>query len=94
MQEDQSDLQDGAYDTDDAWFPDEETGDRFLVDTTDPRVRGRFARHMQAQREERRKLFKKLELDHVELRAGDDHGKALAQFFRGRPGTELAQLIG
>ncbi len=63
---------------------DPETGERFIVDTTDPRVRGRFARAMQAQREERRRLFKKLALDHVELRADDDHGKALAQFFRMR----------
>lgn len=63
---------------------DPETGERFVVDTSDPRVRGRFARAMQAARDERRKLFKKLELDHVELRAGDDHGKALAQFFRAR----------
>ncbi|WP_338864295.1 DUF58 domain-containing protein [Myxococcus stipitatus] len=63
---------------------DPETGDRFVVDTSDPGVRGRFARAMQAARDERRKLFKKLELDHVELRAGDDHGKALAQFFRAR----------
>lgn len=63
---------------------DPETGERFVVDTSDPRVRGRFARAMQAARDERRKLFKKLELDHVELRAGDDHGKALANFFRAR----------
>jgi uncharacterized protein (DUF58 family) len=63
---------------------DPETGERFVVDTSAPSVRGRFARAMQASRDERRKLFKKLELDHVELRAGDDHGKALAQFFRAR----------
>nr|WP_254614317.1 MULTISPECIES: DUF58 domain-containing protein [unclassified Myxococcus] len=63
---------------------DPETGDRFVVDTSDPGVRGRYARAMQGARDERRKLFKKLELDHVELRAGDDHGKALAQFFRAR----------
>ena len=63
---------------------DPETGERFVVDTSDPLVRGRFARAMQAQRQERLRLFKKLELDHVELRAGDDHGKALAQFFRAR----------
>ncbi|HVG63192.1 MAG TPA: DUF58 domain-containing protein [Hyalangium sp.] len=63
---------------------DPETGERFVVDTSDPRIRGRFARAMQAQRQERLRLFKKLELDHVELRAGDDHGKALAQFFRAR----------
>ncbi|RKH02342.1 DUF58 domain-containing protein [Corallococcus sp. CA053C] len=63
---------------------DPETGERFVVDTSSSAVRGRFSRAMQAQRDERRKLFRKLELDHVELRAGDDHGKALAQFFRAR----------
>ncbi|NBD14166.1 DUF58 domain-containing protein [Corallococcus silvisoli] len=63
---------------------DPETGERFVVDTSSSTVRGRFARAMQVQRDERRKLFKKLELDHVELRAGDDHGKALANFFRTR----------
>jgi uncharacterized protein (DUF58 family) len=63
---------------------DPETGDRFVVDTSDPRVRGRYARFMQGQRQDRLRLFKKLELDTVELRAGDDHGKALAQFFRAR----------
>ncbi|HSP81632.1 MAG TPA: DUF58 domain-containing protein, partial [Myxococcaceae bacterium] len=41
---------------------DPETGERFVVDTSDPRVRGRFARAMQEQRDERRRLFKKLEL--------------------------------
>ncbi|NPC68682.1 DUF58 domain-containing protein [Corallococcus sp. AB004] len=63
---------------------DPETGERFVVDTSSTAVRGKFMRAMQAQRDERRKLFKKLELDHVELRAGDDHGKALANFFRAR----------
>ncbi len=63
---------------------DPETGERFVVDTSDPLVRGRFARAMQAAREARRKLFKKLELDHVELSAGDDHGMALVRFFRAR----------
>ncbi|MBU8899282.1 DUF58 domain-containing protein [Corallococcus sp. H22C18031201] len=63
---------------------DPESGERFVVDTSDPGVRGRFARAMQAARDERRQLFKKLELDHVELKAGDDHGKALVQFFRAR----------
>ena len=63
---------------------DPETGERFVVDTSDPLVRGRFARAMQAQREERRRLFKKLELDHVELSTADDHGMALVRFFRAR----------
>ncbi|MFZ5470639.1 MAG: DUF58 domain-containing protein [Myxococcota bacterium] len=63
---------------------DPETGERALVDTSDPMVRGVFARSMQQRREERRKLFKKLELDHVELDAGSDYGGALARFFRAR----------
>lgn len=63
---------------------DPETGEQLLVDSTDPSVRGHFARAMQAKREERRRLFKKLELDHVELRAGEDHVSALARFFRAR----------
>ena len=63
---------------------DPETLERILVDTSDPLVRGHFAKTRQAQREERRKLFRKLELDHVELRSGEDHGTALARFFRAR----------
>ena len=63
---------------------DPETGERFVVDTSDPAIRGRFARAMQARREERTRLFKKLELDHVELSTGDDHAQALVRFFRAR----------
>lgn len=63
---------------------DPETGERFVVDTSNALVRGRFARAMQESREARRTLFKKLELDHVELEAGDDYGNALARFFRAR----------
>ena len=39
---------------------------------------------MAGPRQERTRLFKKLELDHVELRAGEDHGEALVRFFRAR----------
>ncbi|HLL53716.1 MAG TPA: DUF58 domain-containing protein [Myxococcaceae bacterium] len=65
-------------------FEDPESGERVLVDTSDPLVRGYYARTMQSARDERRRLFKKLELDHVELRAGEEHGLALARFFRAR----------
>lgn len=61
-----------------------ETGARYLFDTADPEVRGRFARAMRERREARTKLFKKMELDHVELSAGEDHGVALARFFKAR----------
>jgi uncharacterized protein (DUF58 family) len=63
---------------------DPETGQVVLVDTADPLVRGTFSRAMERSREERRKLFKRLEMDHVELQAGDDFGVSLARFFRMR----------
>lgn len=61
---------------------DPETGERVIVDASDPMVRGEFARLMQSGRDERRKLFKKLELDHVELKAGEEYQNALTRFFR------------
>ena len=63
---------------------DPETGEQILVDAGSAIVRGTFAREMRRVREERRRLFKKLSLDSVELDAGQDHGAALARFFRAR----------
>jgi hypothetical protein len=39
---------------------------------------------MSRRRAERQKLFRKLELDHVELQAGEEYVTALARFFRTR----------
>ena len=63
---------------------DPESGEQFLIDTSDPRVRGRFAVAMSRQREERTRLFRKLALDHVELKSGEDYSMALQRFFRAR----------
>jgi uncharacterized protein (DUF58 family) len=63
---------------------DPETGYRCIVDSSSPLVREHFAETMKARRDSLLKLFKKLELDHVELEAGEDHVSALAQFFRRR----------
>lgn len=63
---------------------DPETGHHLVVDTSDPKVRGEFAVMMEMRREERRRLFKKLELDFIELRAGEAYQTALARFFRMR----------
>jgi len=63
---------------------DPETGETLLVDVQDPGVRRSFEQTMKRSREERRRLFQKLELDHVELQAGDDFGASLARFFRAR----------
>ena len=65
-------------------FEDPETGEQLLVDTSDPLVRGEFAREMAKIREERRRLFKKLELDHVELRADEEYAVSLQRFFQAR----------
>jgi uncharacterized protein (DUF58 family) len=69
---------------------DPETGERLLVDTRSALVRGRFARLQQQRREERKKLFQKLELDFVELKNGQDYVKALARFFRARSRRQAA----
>jgi uncharacterized protein (DUF58 family) len=63
---------------------DPETGERAVVDTSDPVVRAEFGRQMRAASEQRRKAFRRLELDAVELHGGEDHGAALARFFRAR----------
>lgn len=63
---------------------DAETGQRWLVDTSDPRVRGRFRLLMEKRRDERTRIFRKLQLDHVELKAGEDYAGALQRFFRAR----------
>jgi uncharacterized protein (DUF58 family) len=63
---------------------DPETGLRYTIDTSDPRIRGKFAAAMAQRREERVKLFKKLSLDTVQLAAGEEYGQALVRFFRAR----------
>lgn len=63
---------------------DPETGERMLIDTSDPRVRGRFMKFMATKREERNKLFKRLQLDSVELRAHEEYAVSLQKFFTAR----------
>jgi hypothetical protein len=69
---------------------DPETGERFTVDTADPRVRGRFTQFMARRREERTTLFKRLSLDAVELKAHEEYGQALLRFFRARARRQAA----
>jgi uncharacterized protein (DUF58 family) len=63
---------------------DAETGAVVRVDTSDRRVREAYAQFMDGAREERVRLFHKLSLDHIEMRAGEDYVKPLAGFFRRR----------
>ncbi len=61
---------------------DPETSQRALVDTSSAAVADAFRKAMRAQRVERTQVFRRLELDAIELRAGEDHGEALVRFFR------------
>ncbi len=61
---------------------DSETGQRTLVDTSSAAAASAFQRAMRTRRAERTQVFRRLELDAVELRAGEDHGEALVRFFR------------
>jgi uncharacterized protein (DUF58 family) len=63
---------------------DPETGERMTVDTSDPRVRGRFQAFMSKQREVRNTSFKKLQLDSIELIANQEYSLALQKFFTNR----------
>ena len=63
---------------------DPETEERWLVDTSDPRIRGHFAKEVKKRKEERTKQFRKLQLDHIELSSSKDHSLALQQFFQAR----------
>jgi uncharacterized protein (DUF58 family) len=73
-----------------ALLQDPETGEESLVDTGDSRVRNAFTRAMKEQREARQALFARLELESVELKGGDDHGRALTRFFRARARHAIA----
>ncbi len=61
---------------------DPETGATFVVDSAQPRIRGAFAKEMKRRAQERDKLFKKLQLDYVELKSHEEYGAALQRFFR------------
>jgi len=69
---------------------DPETGQRLMVDTSDASVRAAFNKTMTALRDDRTRLFRRLQLDSLELRVGDDHGMALARFFRMRARRQAA----
>lgn len=63
---------------------DPESGRRVLVDTSERGVRRAYRSAMLSRREGLRTLFKKLEVEHVELHAGEEYVAALARFFRAR----------
>jgi uncharacterized protein (DUF58 family) len=67
-----------------ATFEDLETGEEVVVDTSDARVRERYAAAMRAARSERDKLFKKLAIDMVTIRTDGSFVEPLRQLFTKR----------
>src|SRR5207302_10969373 len=63
---------------------DAETGELMAVDFSDARTREAYAAAAGAQRDKRDKLFRKLSLDAVRVRPGDDYVAPLAALFRAR----------
>lgn len=63
---------------------DPETGQQLVVDTSDPLVRGEYARAMERLRQDRKTLFDRLELDSVDLFTDADNARALTRFFKAR----------
>jgi uncharacterized protein (DUF58 family) len=67
-----------------ATFEDLETGEDIVVDTSDKRVRDRYASEMKALRQARDKLFKKLAVDTVTIRTDGSFVEPLRQLFAKR----------
>lgn len=68
-----------------AWLEDPESGAVVRADLSDPALRARFAEAARADDERLRRLFARLELDAVAVRADEgDHVKPLLAFFRAR----------
>lgn len=63
---------------------DAETGELREIDTSSPRVREAYARHVRELDEERRQLFGELRIDEIDLIVGEDYVPALHQFFSKR----------
>jgi uncharacterized protein (DUF58 family) len=68
-----------------AWIEDPETGAVARVDLSDAGVRARFAAAAREEDQRIRRLFARLDLDHVAVRANEaDHVRPLLAFFRAR----------
>ena len=63
---------------------DPETGDTIDVDTSDPRVREAFTRQVTEEREQRKRLLRRLAIDEVPVRTDGSIVEPLFRFFRQR----------
>jgi len=63
---------------------DPETGERFMMDTSDRGVRARFANQAAQDRLQLQQTFMRLKIDPVEVETGGDFVKPLTEVFRRR----------
>lgn len=63
---------------------DPETGDEVIVDTGRTAFRARFSQWAAAERDERRRLFRRLGVDEIEVRTDEPYIGPLLNFFHGR----------
>ncbi|MEO5904427.1 MAG: DUF58 domain-containing protein, partial [Gemmatimonadaceae bacterium] len=67
-----------------ARFVDPETGETYEIDTSSPRVRADFEKQVNAQREARKHLLRRLAIDEVPVRTDGNYIEPLLKFFRSR----------
>ncbi|MCA9521652.1 MAG: DUF58 domain-containing protein [Myxococcales bacterium] len=65
-----------------AHLEDPETGELYLIDTSSPRVRRKFAEQAQRERFIRESLFRRLRLDFINIRTDRPYLMALVNYFR------------
>ena len=63
---------------------DAETGENVVVDTSDERIRNSYSALRRAQQERLEKMFKKMNLDHINIKTGESYVEPLYKFFRKR----------
>jgi uncharacterized protein (DUF58 family) len=67
-----------------AQFDDPETGQSFLIDTSDHRLQQEYRERAQQRLKERRDLFGSVRMDHIDLRTDVPYFQSLIRFFRAR----------
>ena len=63
---------------------DAETGENVVVDTSDAKIRNSYSALRQAQQEGLEKMFKKINLDYINIKTGESYVEPLYKFFRKR----------
>ncbi len=65
-------------------FQDPETGESFLIDTSDRKTLREYKKNSLQRFEERQKLFRSISVDHVDIRTDIPYSKSLIRFFKMR----------